>query len=85
VRSNLVVVDAVRILMDHGPTGGDLNDVKQMDTVIATTDVVAADSYAAMLFGRKPEYLKYVTAGAAMGLGRSDLEALQIEEISVGG
>lgn len=84
VRSHLIVVDAVRMLMAHGPSGGSLNDVKQADTLIATTDIVAADSYGATLFGLKPNNLSYVRAGSAIGLGRSDLNNLKIEELDVG-
>jgi len=85
VRPALTVVDAVRMLMRHGPTGGNLDDVKRANTVIASPDIVAADSYAATLFEMQPEDLAYVRAGTAMGLGRSDLKALKIEEINVGG
>jgi len=85
VRPSLTVVDAVRILVDHGPTGGSLEDVKKLDTVIVSPDIVAADSYAATLFGLRPDDLAYVRAGAAMGLGRSELGGLRIEEIAVGG
>jgi uncharacterized protein (DUF362 family) len=85
IQPALIVVDAVRILMDHGPTGGNLDDVKQLNTVIVSPDIVAADSYAATLFGLQPNDLSYVQAGAAMGLGRSDLGSLKIEEIPVGG
>ncbi|NPV87580.1 MAG: DUF362 domain-containing protein [Anaerolineae bacterium] len=81
VRPTLTVIDAVRMLMANGPTGGNLNDVKQADTVIASADIVAADAYASTLFGWQ-ETLPYVQAGAAMGLGRSDLENLKIEEIN---
>jgi uncharacterized protein (DUF362 family) len=85
VRPVLTVVDAVRMLMAHGPTGGNLDDVKEANTVIVSPDIVAADSYAATLFGMQPGDLAYVRAGQAMGLGRSDLSALKIEEINVGG
>lgn len=84
VRPQLTVIDAVRILMDHGPTGGNLEDVKQMDTVIASMDVVATDSYAATLFGMRADELTYIRAATEMGLGRSDLGGLRIEEIEVG-
>jgi uncharacterized protein (DUF362 family) len=84
VRPQLTVVDAVRILTAHGPTGGNLNDVKKLDTVIASPDIVAADTYAATLFGRHPQALGFIRAGTAMGLGRSDLDNLKIEEIAVG-
>jgi uncharacterized protein (DUF362 family) len=84
VRPGLIVVDAVRILTANGPTGGNLDDVRKLDTVLATTDIVAADSYAATLFGMSPTDLDYVRAGTEMGLGRSDLTNLRIEELSLG-
>ncbi|MGD0611066.1 MAG: DUF362 domain-containing protein [Anaerolineales bacterium] len=84
VKPKLTVVDAVRILVAGGPGGGDLKDVKELDTVIASTDIVAADSYTATLFNMQPSDLSYIVAGAAMGLGRSDLQNLKIEQIPVG-
>ena len=84
IRPTLTVVDAVRILTANGPSGGNLDDVKQADTIIASTDIVAADSYAATLFGLQPGDLDFVRAGTAMGLGRSDLGNLKIEELVVG-
>jgi uncharacterized protein (DUF362 family) len=84
VRPQLTVIDAVNILTAYGPTGGSLSYVKKLDTLIASPDVVAADSYAASLFNMKPEDLPYIVAGMAMGLGRSDLQNLKIEQISLG-
>jgi len=84
VRPGLIVVDAVRVLTTNGPTGGNLDDVRKLDTVIATTDIVAADSYAATLFGLQALDLDYVRAATEMGLGRSDLANLRIEELSLG-
>jgi len=81
----LTIVDAVRILTNNGPTGGDLNDVKQLNTVVASADIVAADSYATTLFGQQPENIVYIQKGAAAGLGRSDLKSLKIEEVQVTG
>jgi len=85
VRPTLTVIDAVRMLMRNGPTGGNLDDVKQAGTLIVSPDIVAADSYAATLFELTPEDLAYVRAGVEMGLGRSDLDSLRIEEITGGG
>lgn len=85
VYPTVTVIDAVRILTDNGPTGGDLNDVQKLDTLIVSPDMVAADSYAATLFGRQPLDMSYIVAGTEMGLGRSDLASLKIEEIAVGG
>ena len=82
-RPALTVVDAVRILMDNGPTGGDLNDVRQTDMVIASHDIVAADAYATRLFGLQPSDISYIGASARMGLGTMDLAGVQVEELSL--
>jgi uncharacterized protein (DUF362 family) len=68
IRSNLTIVDAVRVLMSHGPTGG--------------TDIVACDSYAATLLGLTGDDIPVVRSAAAMGLGISDLKGVKIEEIN---
>jgi uncharacterized protein (DUF362 family) len=83
VRPTLNVMDATRMLMANGPTGGNLDDVKQMDTLIVSQDIVALDSYTATLFDMQPYDLDYVRAAATRGLGRSDLNNLRIEEINV--
>lgn len=83
VRPSLTLVDAVRILMSHGPASGNLNDVKLANTVIASHDIVAADAYAATLFGLTGADIPAIRAGAQMGLGTSDLSGVKVEEISV--
>jgi uncharacterized protein (DUF362 family) len=83
VRPTLTVVDAVRILMDHGPQGGSLNDVKMTNTIIAGTDMVAADAYATTLFGLSGAEVAGIQEGAEMGLGTMDLSRVKLEEITV--
>lgn len=83
VRPQLTVVDAVRMLMANGPTGGNLDDVKLANTVIASHDIVAADAYAATLFEKRPDQIGYIAAGDAMGLGTLDLSSIQIAELSL--
>jgi uncharacterized protein (DUF362 family) len=82
-RPKLIIVDAYRMLMNNGPTGGDLNDVKLAKTIIASHDIVAADAYATTLFGLKADAISYVKNGAARGLGTVDLKSIKIEEITV--
>jgi uncharacterized protein (DUF362 family) len=79
----LTVVDAVRILTAGGPTGGNLDDVKKLDTIIASPDIVAADSYATSLFDLTPADISYVKTAIERGIGRGDLENLKIEEYSL--
>ena len=83
VRPTLTVVDGVRILTNHGPTGGSLNDVQQTNTIIASHDIVAADAWAATLFGLTGADVPYVKAAADMGLGTLELDSVKVEEINV--
>lgn len=83
VRPTLTVVDAVRILVRGGPTGGSLNNVKETNTVVASHDFVAADAYAATLFDMSGADIAYVEAAADMGLGTLDLDSVKVEEVSV--
>jgi len=83
IRPTLTVVDAYRILMAHGPTGGSLNDVKETHTVIASHDSVTADSYATTLFGLTGADVPFIKASADMGLGALDWKSVKIAEINV--
>lgn len=83
IKPALTVVDAVRILTANGPTGGNLNDVKQLDTIIASVDVVSADAYACSFFDRQPETIGYIKAAAELGVGTMDLTGIKIEEVVV--
>jgi uncharacterized protein (DUF362 family) len=81
IRPKLTIVDATRILLRNGPTGGNLEDVKVLDTLVASADIVAADAYATTLFGMKPEDLGAVVAAAKLGLGEMDLSKIKIVEV----
>jgi uncharacterized protein (DUF362 family) len=65
------------------PTGGNLGDVRLSNTVIASHDIVAADAYAASLFGLAGADIPYVKAAAEMGLGTLDLSSIKVQEIAV--
>jgi uncharacterized protein (DUF362 family) len=84
IKPQLTVLDAIRILTANGPTGGDLNDVVKLDTVVVSPDVVATDSYATSFFGLKPDDIGYIVKGVAKGLGRSDLQNLDVRVLQLG-
>ncbi len=71
--SDLTIVDATRVLIANGPQGGRLEDVKILDTLVASPDIVAADAFAATLLGHQPEQIASIVAGARRGLGVMDL------------
>jgi uncharacterized protein (DUF362 family) len=78
VKSHLVIVDATRILTNHGPTGGSLKDVKVLNKLIASTDMVAADAYATGLFGLKPTEISITATAYKRGLGEIDLSKVKV-------
>lgn len=81
LKSRLVVIDATRVLTDHGPQGGDLRDVRVLNKVIASTDIVAADAYATTLFGLKPADISTTVAAYKKGLGEMNLNKVRIVKV----
>lgn len=67
-------MDATRVLLRHGPTGGKLEDVKIFDTVIAGTDPVLVDSESARLVGKIPLEIGYIREAVEMGLGDTEVD-----------
>jgi uncharacterized protein (DUF362 family) len=80
VRPHLVVLDAYRMLVRNGPTGGSLSDVKLAKTVVVGTNQVSVDAYGTTLFGMKPTDLPYLVKANEQGIGEINLENLDIIE-----
>jgi len=73
IRPKLTVIDATRILLRNGK-----NDVKVLDTVVASADPVACDAFATTLFDMQPKEISSTVAAYKMGLGEMDLARMQI-------
>jgi uncharacterized protein (DUF362 family) len=86
-KPDLVIMDAIRILTTNGPKGpGKTEDIGE---VIASTDIVAADAYAATLFKNprtqkpfKPEEIRFVKNAYELGLGQIDLSKVRVRKVS---
>jgi uncharacterized protein (DUF362 family) len=76
VRPTLVILDGTTTMMSNGPTGGSLDDLKATNTMIASTDAVAADAFGATLLGKTAASLPFIGKAAAAGLGTADFESL---------
>jgi uncharacterized protein (DUF362 family) len=83
-KPSLTVLDAVRVLTANGPQGGNLSDVRLVNTVAASSDQVAVDAFGATIFGMAPDDLAHVRFAFDRGLGLKDLSALSVvrEELS---
>jgi uncharacterized protein (DUF362 family) len=79
-RQDLCVVDATVVLGSNGPAGP--GDLLKPQKVVVGTDPVAVDAYCATLHDRKPKELVMLVKAAAAGVGRADLEKLNVKEIA---
>ncbi|MFH0792511.1 MAG: DUF362 domain-containing protein [bacterium] len=76
VRPTLVVLDATVAMMTNGPTGGSLSDLKEIKTLIVSTDQVAADALGCELLGKAIADLPYIAKAAEAGVGTADYKSL---------
>ena len=82
LKADLTVIDGTRVLSTGGPGGP--GRVIKTDTIIASSDMVAADAYAVQAFewyGKKfkPTQVRHIRLAHERRLGRADLENLSIK------
>jgi uncharacterized protein (DUF362 family) len=82
-KPDLVVLDAMRILIANGPQGGSLQDVRITNKVIAGVDQVAVDAWGATLFGLQGSDLGYLREAHRRGLGELDYRRLKMASVRV--
>lgn len=84
MRPTLTVMDAYRVLMRNGPTGGNLEDVALKKTVIASTDPVALDAYAAKAYwDLDAAKLPYLQMATERRLGTTEFEKLKLATVTL--
>jgi uncharacterized protein (DUF362 family) len=81
MRPTLTIVDAMRVLMRNGPQGGNIDDTREMLTVVASIDQVAADAFACTLIGQHRENLPYLKTAHERGIGTMYWENLRKKEV----
>jgi uncharacterized protein (DUF362 family) len=82
IRTRLTVIDATRILLRNGPSGGNLEDVRNVGKIFASSDIVAADVVAAQaLFGLKAHEVAHIRMAGEAGIGVSDPGRIRVAEV----
>ncbi len=86
LKADLTVIDGTRVLSTGGPGGP--GKVIKKNTIIASSDMVAADAYAVAAFewyGKKfkPTQVGHIRLAHERGLGRADIENLFVKTISI--
>jgi uncharacterized protein (DUF362 family) len=83
VKSDLVILDATRILTAHGPNGGTTADVKEPRTIVMGTNPVTVDAFAATLFNIQPSSLGFLKIAAREGMGEINIDKMKILRTAV--
>lgn len=78
-RPTLTVVDATRILVGGGPTGGSLSLVRELDQIAVSTDPVAADAWGGSLLELGARELPHLDIARRLNLGTPDWRSVLIE------
>jgi uncharacterized protein (DUF362 family) len=82
-KPDLNIIDANRVIARHGPRGGSPDDIVEMGSLIVSPDIVAADTAASMMLGRKPGEIEHIRLAAENGMGEMDLSKLRIKRIAL--
>jgi len=82
-KPTLTLVDAIRIMIHNGPSGGNASDVSISNRLILSNDPVAADAKAADLFNFRPQDIGFIRLGNKWGLGTYELEKIHQSKVII--
>jgi uncharacterized protein (DUF362 family) len=83
ISPELTVIDATRVLLRNGPTGGNLDDVKVLNKIIAGTDPTLLDTYAAQLMSVDPLDVPNIKHAIERSFGNHLVESSSILKLTV--
>ena len=82
-KPTVTLIDATRIMIANGPSGGRAADVSVANRLILSNDPVAADAKAAGLFGFNPQDVGFIHLGQKWGLGTYRFENLSQKQVAI--
>jgi uncharacterized protein (DUF362 family) len=80
---SLTIIDGYRVLLRHGPRGGNLNDVKLAKTLIMSSCIATADRLALDLFNLKMNDVSHIKEAYLRGLNKFDFEKLNLARLNL--
>jgi len=80
-KPTLTLVDAIRIMVSNGPSGGRQSDVAMKNRLILSNDQVAADALAITYFDIQKERVAFVQLAEKAGIGTADLTRLENKKV----
>jgi len=80
-KPTLTLVDAIRIMVNNGPSGGRQSDVAIKNRLILSNDQVAADALATTYFDIQTERVAFLQLAEKAGIGTADLTRLESKRV----
>lgn len=80
-KPTITLIDAVRIMIHNGPSGGRESDVAVRNRLILSDDPVAADAKAASLFDLDPQTVDFIKLSEKWDLGTADPSRLDTRQV----
>lgn len=82
-KTHLTIVDAYRVLMRNGPTGGRISDVELKKSLIASANIMEADVVAVDVFGGQPGQFDFIRSAFELGIGQMELAKINLKTIKI--
>jgi len=82
-KPDLNIVDAYQVMLSGGPRGTASSRYQASRLLLASADPVAVDAACAKVLGKLPADFRYIGMGVDRRIGRSDIDALRIERITL--
>lgn len=82
-KPTLTLIDAIRIMISNGPSGGSPADVAVANRLILSNDPVAADAMACSLFKIQPSDIGHIQLAQKWGLGTTDFSQLNRYQVNL--
>ncbi|MGD9105522.1 MAG: DUF362 domain-containing protein [Desulfobacterales bacterium] len=79
----ITLIDATRIMVSNGPSGGSRSDVAVSNRLILSDDPVAADAKASGLFNFRPQDIGFIRLGEKWGLGTTEFQKLRQHKVII--
>ncbi|MCX7656106.1 MAG: DUF362 domain-containing protein [Treponemataceae bacterium] len=82
-KPQLNIVDAEKVMLTGGPRGYAHSQYSIQNMLILSRDIVAIDAVSARVLGKEVTDFDYITLGAERGLGKADINKLDIRRITL--
>ncbi len=80
-KPDLNIVDAMLVMTQNGPRGTSTADLVRKNSLLISSDIVAADAASTLIFGEQPANIGHLAIAERMNIGSLDLSRMNIQRV----